>query len=346
MILPKNILSGTYTKPRFFLCETDKTKICQLDTTNTSGVFKFNSCSELSFDVARIYNDINNGEVKINPFYDRIEALRLVYVEGFGYFELQGPKLIGDGIKEIKSCNAYSLEYTLAQKYLEDFYVNTGKVDSVEVIYADEIYGSKANDNIVPVRLYNPNNKRLSLLHLVLEKIYGWKINYVDSSLQTLTRSFEIDRQSVYDFLMEEVCKKFNCYIVFDTINNEINVYAESLTSKFIADGETRVFQISPPFDQIGTVSVGGYKTTQWNYNPTEGLLTLENMPVAGENIEVVDGALTKWETDVFVSFDNLTREIDVSYDADNIKTVLTVTYGEDGNIRETNMGLPYMVDL
>jgi len=340
MKLPMDILSGTYIKPNFYLCETNKEKICKLETTNTKGSFKFNSLSELSFDTARVYNDVISGETKVNPYYNKIEALRLIYVQGFGYFELQGPELISDGIEEKKSCKAYSLEYTLAQKYLENFYVNMGTVESIEVINAS------SEKDIVPITLYNPNNPKLSLLHLVLEEIYGWRIGHVDTALQTLSRQFEVDRESVYDFLMNEVCEKFNCYIVFDTINNTINVYAESLTAKFIGDGSTNTFIISPPFAEIGTVSVDGYKTTRWQYNISTGELTLEDTPESGAHIEVVDGALTEWDTDVFVSFENLVQEANINYDADSIKTRLTVTYGDDYDIREVNLGLPYLTDI
>ncbi len=341
MRLPKDLLSqGTCTRPDLYLCEVDKTKICKLDISNLQGSFKFNSTSELTFEVGRTYNDLLTGENRVNPYYDRIEALRLLYFENFGYFEIQGPELIGDGIKEAKNITAYSYEYTLSQKYLDNFYVNTGEVDSIEVINAAD------ENHIVPVTLYNPSNKKLSLLHLILEKAYGWSIGHVDNSLQTLSRQFEVDRESIYDFLMNEVCEKFNCYAVFDTINNTINLYAESLTSKFIGDGETRVFIISPPFAQIGTVSVDGYKTTRWEYNSTTGVLTLEDTPESGAHIEVVDGALTEWETDVFITFDNLAQEVNISYSADDIKTCLTVTYGEDNDIREANLGLPYITDL
>ena len=112
-----------------------------------------------------------------------------------------------DGIKEIKSCTAYSYEYTLSTKYLEDFYINTGRVDSLEVLNASD------PNNIRPIVLCDPTRPTLSLLHLALEKVYGWKIGHVDASLQSLSRQFEVDRQSVYDFLMNEVCQKFNCYI-------------------------------------------------------------------------------------------------------------------------------------
>lgn len=342
MRLPKNLLSpDIFEKPRFFLCQTDKEKICQLDTTDTKGSFKFNSYSELSLEVGRTYNNILTGEIIINQFYDLIEAPRLIFIENFGYFEIKDVELISDGIKEAKKITANSLEYTLSTKYLEDFYVNTGAVDSIEVIYAED------EKHIVPVTLYNPSNTKLSLLHLILEKNYGaWKIGHVDDSLQTLSRQFEIDRESIYDFIMNDICEKFNCYVVFNTIENTINFYAESLTAKFIGDGSTNVFTISPPFAQIGTVSVDGYKTTRWEYNASTGSLTLEDIPEAGSHIEVVDGALTEWETDVFVTFDNLSQEINVSYSVDDIKTVLSITYGEDGDIREANLGLPYITDL
>ena len=340
MRLPKDLLNNTPRKPNVYLCETDKTRICKLETTETKCSFKFNSLSELSFNVGRVYTDVVNGRTDVNPFYNKIEALRLIELENLGYFELQGPELFSDGIQEYKSCTAYSLEYTLSQKYLTDFYINRGTSDSLEVINA------ASEKDIVPISLYNPTNKKLSLLHLVIDHVYGWRIGYVDQKLRTLSRQFEIDRESVYDFLMNEVCEKFNCYIVFDTVNNTINVYAESLTSKFIGDGQTNAFIISPPFSQIGTVSINGYKTTRWEYDITTGVLILEDIPESGANIEVVDGALTEWETDVFVTFDNLSQEININYDADSIKTRLTVTYGDDYDIRETNLGLPYLTDI
>lgn len=343
MRLPKDILSKKYIKPRIFLCEVDKERVCQLETTNTNASLKFNSYSELSFEVGRTYNDFASGGLKVNPYYDKLEALRLIELENIGYFEIQGPELTGNGIEEKKAITAYSLEYTLSQKYIENFKINTGTSGSVEVTYAEAT--GNAND-IKPVTLYNPETPSLSLLHLVLKHVYGWSIGHIDPSLKTLSRQFEIDRESVYDFLINEVCQKFNCYIVFDTINNVINIYAESLVAKFIGDGSTNKFIVSPPFSQIGTVSVNGYKTTRWEYNALTGAVTLEDTPVSGAKIEVVDGALSAWETDVFTSFNNLSQEINISYDADSIKTQLTVTYGDDYDIRETNLGLPYLVDI
>ena len=321
MRLPYDLLSQSYKKPDIYLCDVDKSPMCKLNATGGKGSFKFNAYSEISFETSRTYLDAITGETRVNPFYDKIETPRLIKLDGFGYFEIQGPELSNNGIKESQTVTAYSLEYTLSTKYLENFQINTGAAESVEVGYAYDTYYEQYGDDyinyIAPVTLYNDENTKLSLLHLAIEKAYGWKINHVDASLKTLSRKFEVDRQSIYDFLMNEVCEKFNCYVIFDTEKNEINVYAESKTSKFIGDGRTNQFTISPKFDEINTVSVDGYKTTRWQYNSTTGALTLEDTPVSGARIEVVDGALTEWETDVFVTFDNLSQEITISYDAD-----------------------------
>lgn len=367
MKLPRDLISGIYTKPNLYLCETDKTKICRLETTEMSGSFKFNSYSELSCTISRTYTDMITGEQKINPFYDKIEALRLLYLEGFGYFEIQDPEIVSDGIQEVKNLTAFSLEYSLSQKYLEDFYINTGENNSVEVIYRKDTDGDgdiDNDDNIDPVTLYNPTafteyEKKHSLLHLVLEKTHGWVIGHVDASLRTMTRSFEVSRATIYDFITQDICEQFGCFVEFNTISedvagnkiNEINFYAESPVAKFVGDGVSTSFNISPAFDTIEMVTVGGFKTTKYEYVVRDndiGILTFEEAPPASTeaNIEVKDGSQKKYSTDVYVSFDNLAQEVNVSYSAEDIKTVLTVKGADDLDIREVNMGLPYITDL
>lgn len=348
MQLPKDLLSGNYTRPRLFLCETDKSIICQLDPHEMNGVFKFNSYSELEFSIGRTYEDMITGEMKVNPYYNKIEALRLVYLEGFGYFEIQDPEIVSDGIMEVKNITANSLEYNLSQKYLENFYINTGETKSIEYIYADDNnrYDSDGAILITPVSFYNPETPGLSLLHLILSKAYGWTIGHVDASLQTMTRSFEVSRSSVYDFIMQDICEKFNCFTVFDTVNNTINFYAETLITKFIGDGSRTSFTISPPYQTIGSVSIEGYKTSKYIYDATTGKLDLNDAPADGAIIEITDGSQKKWITDVYVTFDNLAQEVNISYSADDIKTVLTVRGADDLSIREVNMGLPYITDL
>ena len=321
------------------MCETDKTRICELQTTELSGSFKFNAYDELRFSIGRTYINLTSGETETNPFYDKIEALRLVYLDGFGYFEIQEPEIVSDGIKEIKNVTAYGLEYSLSQKYLEEMYINTGDANSIEVIQGNGV-------SLHPIPLYDPIETNLSLLHIVLGKIYGWTIGHVDDSLKTMTRTFEVSRASVYDFITQDICDKFNCFAIFDTIDNTINLYAEASISKFIGDGKTTSFVLTTKYYTLGSVTIGGYPTTEYIYYPESGELVFNDAPDNGSVIEVVDGSQNQWKTDVYVSFDNLAQEAQVDYSADDIKTVLTVKGADDLGIHEVNMGNAYIVDL
>ena len=347
MKLPYDLLTQNYTRPRVYLCEVDKQIICELETIDMSASLKFNAYSELTFTVNRTYMNITTGETLVNPFYDKIEALRLIYLDRFGYFEIQEPEIFSDGIKETKTITAYSLDYRLSQRYIENFKINTGETDSLEVIEA-------GNSRVIPITLLNNVNKNLSLLDLVLEKVYDWKIGYVDDSLKTMSRQFDISRESIYDFIVQDVCEKFNCYAIFDTINNKINLYAESLITKHIGDGISDTFVVPSTYDSIDTVTIDSYKTTKYKHyikkdeetGKETSYITFDTPPENGARIEITDGSQTKWQTDVYVTFDNLAQEVKINYSADDIKTVLTVKGQDDLDIREVNMGLPYIVDI
>lgn len=347
MKLPYDLLTQNYARPRVYLCEVDKQIICELETIDMSASLKFNAYSELTFTVNRTYMNIVNGETLVNPFYDKIEALRLIYLDGFGYFEIQEPEIFSDGIKETKTITAYSLDYRLSQRYLENFKINTGEADSLEVIEA-------GNSRVIPITLLNNVKKNLSLLDLILEKVYDWKIGYVDDSLKTMSRQFNISRESVYDFIVQDICERFNCYAVFDTIDNKINLYAESLITKYIGDGTSNTFIVPSTYDSIDTVTIDSYKTTKYKHyikkdeatGKGTSYITFDTPPKNGARIEITDGSQTKWQTDVYVTFDNLAQEVKINYSADDIKTVLSVKGQDDLDIREVNMGLPYIVDI
>lgn len=333
MQLPKDLLSDTYRAPNVVLCQTNKEKICKLNTTNLEGTFKFNSFSEISFDVPSIYCDIITGETKPTPYYDYVEGLRLVYLEGFGYFQLQDPEIDGNGIQEYKHINAYSLEYSLSQRYLENFIINEGDVgDTVGSI-----------DGAV---LYNPDDIEHSLIHLVLQKAYGWTVGHVDEELAKQSRSFEIDRQSIYDFIMNDMCETFKCYVEFDTINNTISIYAENEVERFIGDGETNIFNLQNDISTDTDITINGHVVTEYKYNLTTKELSFDHVPAQGDIIEVSNEFKHKYDTDVIIAFENLSNDMKVNYSADDIKTVLTVKGSDDLDIRNVNFGLPSIMNL
>lgn len=229
IILPKDLLSNTYRQPDVYLCQTDKKWIGRLSAKNLNGTFKWNSYHEITFDIDRTYIDLITGEKKTDPYFDLTESLRVVYLEGFGYYQIQDPDNTLDGFRDTKSIKAYSKEYELSQKYLELFIINEGTTGSID-----------------GVQLYNEFDQEHSLLNLVLcEKFPDWSVGHVDAELKTEQRTFNVDRQSVYDFLMNDVCGTFKCVIIFDTVHNTVNVYKEET-----AGSETDVM-IS--FDNLAT---------------------------------------------------------------------------------------------
>ena len=200
MRLPKDILSGENTKPQCFLCRPDKTILGALDITDASATFKFNSFGEISGDVYRTYQHPIGGEMLVNPLYDKLEALMVLYVVDFGYFQIQEANIISDGISEKKEILAYGLEYALCQRYLDTFVINLGTDASID-----------------GVKLLNQADVSRSLIHLVLDKMPDWTVGHVDMSIADKQRSFEIDHETIYNFLLNDVSDAFGAVFEFDT---------------------------------------------------------------------------------------------------------------------------------
>lgn len=82
----------------------------------------------------------------------------------------------------------------MGQKYLENFTINMGTVESID-----------------GVQFYNIAAPDKSLLHLVLEKCPDWTIGHIDVALRTMQRSFEVTKQDVYSFITTDVSEAFEC---------------------------------------------------------------------------------------------------------------------------------------
>ena len=353
--IPKDYFDGSPVPPRLFLCTPSGKIINELNASSVGLNAKWNSYSEITFETSMRYVDTLTGETKVHPMYAKVETPRQIYIENIGFFILQD---IDDtsGDNDVKSVTAFSSEYAVANKYLTSFYINTGEIGSKEVTYNEDNYGIdysndkdsfyklasgaydpyesyyvkkytsttdyvyeqtqvdavtyaeyivKNNDVLAQpheklymkkfanVQFYNPNKTGLSLLHLILEGVPEWKIGNVDASLWHKERTFNQDRISIYDFLMNDVAETFGCVFEWDTITRTLNVYEE-----------------------------------------------------AEDGVEEDNTIQTRWATDVFISKDNLASECKVSYSADNIKTKLTVTGGEDLNIREVNLDRNEIMNL
>ena len=164
------------------------------------------------------------------PVWDDLVDLKVVYVDGFGSFEISVDYV--DNAETIKSVHGFSLEVELAQIMLHDFHVNDEESTDMEYTdYSKDNYDSKGN--YIPTTFYNPDDPKHSLLHRVLaDKAPHWKIGYVTPYIalgedvqpeesSEFQRTYTVDGESIYDFLTGTVSEESNVTFTFDTSRDE-----------------------------------------------------------------------------------------------------------------------------
>lgn len=196
--------------PKYVLCKANGERIGSLQCTEKKLNVEFNGLSEIEFKT-HLFID---GER--NRCYDDVDVMKYVLVPEIGFFSIASVELESEGSEfECKSVTAKSCECLLAEKYLEDFVINTGAVESID-----------------GVKFYDLRNKDKSLLHLVLDQCPNWKIGHIDSALLTMERSFEVTRQDIYTFMIKDISEAFGCMFLFDSLTDTINVYQEENIGK------------------------------------------------------------------------------------------------------------------
>lgn len=159
---------------------------------NLSAKLLYNETSEIEFELPA-YVD---GEK--TPHYDDVVGMRLIDWIGVGQFILINPKIKNDGVSEIKSCTAYSLEYEFTYK---NIYIPEGTYN-----------------------FWDPMAPKDTVLGRILELMPSWSPGNIDSDLWDRYRTFEVDNQSIYEFMKGTAQDSFQCIFDFDTYKREINV--------------------------------------------------------------------------------------------------------------------------
>lgn len=340
--------------PRVFLCTTGKKRIGELHAFNRQLSAKWNSYSEFSFEIPRTYVDMITGEIKIHPLYDKVEAPRNILVEGLSYFSLQD---IDDTASDndIKSVSAFSLEYATSNKYLTNFHINTGEIDSKEVLFNEAQYGTDYNTD-------KDSFYKLASGDFDPYESYYVKTPTEDSYVYEQVQIADADEYANYinntsDSEYEKLYMKKFPNVQFFT-NNEskrglslLHLVFENTPEWKIGNVDQSLWRKERKFSE-DRISV--YDFVQNNICETFGCVavwdSIEGTVSFYEEVEddsdVDNEVNTQFETDVFISKDNLASECKVSYSSDNIKTKLVVTGSDNLDIREVNLGRNEIMDL
>ena len=342
MNLPSNLFNNQ-TPPQVFLCQPDKTIMGEIQPYDFTATFKFNTYSEISFTISKTYIDIIDGKMRQNPYYYLMDSLRVIYINGIGHFIIQDVKE-NLSASNTKSITAFSLEYATATKYLDGFRINTGEDDSLEYVYHIQQYGTNYSVDTP----YKKAQKPFDPYERYYIKEYTNNTAYIYTEVQiTDENAFESYDEELYvraypniRFYWPSRPELSLLHLVFSHIPEwKIGHVDKELWYQERTFNEERV----SVYDFLYNTAAETFKyVMEWDsINGTTNFYMTEEDGVTSEN-----SVQTLWETDVYISQENLADSIDISYSTDDIRTKLRVSGGEGVDIRDVNLGQNYITNL
>ena len=341
--------------PRVFLCNTSRTVIGQLPATSVSLNAKWRQYSEASFEIQRTYVDIFTGETKVHPLYEKVEVPRNCLIEGYGLFCLQDIDDTSND-NDIKSVSAFSAEYAVSNKYLTNWHINTGEIDSKEVLYNEAEFGIDYNTD--RDSFYKLADGDFDEFESYYQRNYTDKDSYTYEQVQiadadeynTLLAKSNAEYAQLADKLYVKKFPNVQLYNVNRPGLSLLHLVFENIPGWQIGNVDQSLWHRERQFseDRISIYDFLNTKVAE-TFGCTFVWDTLNGIVHCYEEVdddEMQSEASTRWETDVFISKDNLASECQVSYSSDDIKTKLVVTGSDDLDIREVNLGRNEIMDL
>lgn len=266
--------------PTIILSTRNGKKLGAIPAENIHYEENMNSSNDISFKV----NKESNG--RIIDLWDEIKDFKLIWCKEWdAWFEITVEINQSDGLS--KSINGKSLgEAELSCIYLYEMEVNT----------EDDIDTS----DYVHTILYNPENKRGSLIDRILEKAPHYTIKHVDSTIKDIQRTFSFDGTSIYD-AFQEIAEEIECLFIISQTSNELTglpergIYVYDLLDFCNNCGNRGDFQ--SVCDECGSSNITrGYGN----------------------------------DTTIFITNENLASEITFTTDTDQVKNCFRMVAGDD----------------
>lgn len=348
------------TPPRLFLCTTNGKRIGELPAYDTSLNASWNKYSELRFSIDRQYTDVITGETVVNPLFEKAEGLRKVEAENMAMFIIQDPDTIYAD-KDSKTLSCFSSEHETSVKYLENFRINTGEDDSVEVAYLEGIYGigySVSEDDRFELAPLDDPNAPLEESNFDSFESYYIK-DYTDNDSYTYQQK-EIMDASVYRNYNRSTVewtlykKKYSNVRFYWPTKQELSLLHlifEKIPGWSIGHVDASLWRKERKFDK-DRISVYDFLMNEVS-NTFKCVVAWDTLAQTVNFYEEAEDGITEdntiqreFDTDIYITRENLANEINISYSSDDIKTKLRVSGSDDLSIRDVNLGRNYLINL
>lgn len=193
MVIDFSTIGVVKEQPTLVLCNADGKSIQPLGYAyNLKANICYNEMSTITFNIPAYVDGVKT------PHYDDIIGMRIINMLGWGKFILTNPSVANNGVSEIKSCKAYSLEYELTYK---------------KVFFEEATYN-----------LWDPLSPDDTVLGMILSDLPSWNVGTVDSDLIGKYRTFSVDDSNAYNFIKSTLQQTYSCIFDFDTYTRTINV--------------------------------------------------------------------------------------------------------------------------
>ena len=272
MVIDFSTIGVVKEQPTLVLCNADGKAIQTLGyTKELKANICYNEMSTITFDIPAYVDGIKT------PHYDEIIGMRIIDMIGWGRFILINPSLKNDGVKEIKSCKAYSLEYELTYK---KFFLE-------ESTYS----------------LWNPLSPDDTILGMIMAELPSWNVGVVDDDLINKYRTLSSDNTNIYNFIKSTLQQLYGCIFDFDTYTRTINVRstANEAVSKPIylsMDNLVKEIQIDEDTESIVTALdvCGGEDVDIRSVNPM-GTNMIYNLDYFMNTTQFDQSLIDKWNS-------------------------------------------------
>jgi hypothetical protein len=312
---PIKTLYDTFT---IFLCNRDHNKIGILKNVDFSSIHlkhEMANGNEVSFDV---YYELD-GEKE--PLWDSIVDLKLIFIPELKDF-LEITITDYDSVQQKKSIvgvNAGIAELSQTQIY------------GLEINTPEDLLNDDNSDNTDLTVFYNADNPKKSLLNRILYKIPQYTIGHVPESVAAIDHTFSVNDKSVWEFLSKDVAEAFDVLFVIDNVTKTIHAYDLLIVCNDCHTRQQPYYEFGyyddPEYASDSDLSIVTDEDNAWLYGK-DSVISYKRLTC--KECGSHDLSYFGEDTHVLVDKDNLTDEITLTIDTDNIKNTFKLEAGDD----------------